>query len=110
MVIKKKLVRDKIHEIYKHRPMHVAGDKEYNDELVKKLDEEVDEFKENQNVEELVDIIEVCYAISEFKGMPLKDLEKMRLDKANKRGKFKKRIIFDEVDTEKQVDFGEQEQ
>jgi len=96
-MIKKKLVRDKIHEIYQHRPMHVADDFEYEQELTKKLQEETDEYKADGNVEELVDIIEVCYAIAEFRGVSLKELERMRVDKANKRGKFKKRIIFDEI-------------
>jgi predicted house-cleaning noncanonical NTP pyrophosphatase (MazG superfamily) len=109
MVLKKKLVRDKVHEIYSHRPMHVAGDKEYELELNKKLQEETEEYRISGKVEELVDIIEVCYAISELKGVSLKELEAMRIDKANKRGKFKKRIIFDEVDTEKPLDFEDQQ-
>ena len=96
----KKLVRDKIHEIYKFRPMHVAEDKEYEEELIKKLDEEVSEFKQSFAIEELADIIEVAYAISEFRGVSTQELEKIRRDKANKRGKFKKRVIFDELSKE----------
>lgn len=110
MVIKKKLVRDKIHEIYMHRPMHIADDAEYELELTKKLQEETDEYNQSGKVEELVDIIEVCYALAEFQGVSTKELGAMRLDKANKRGKFKKRIIFDEVDTEKTAEFEDQQQ
>ena len=110
MVMKKKLVRDKIHEIYQHRPMHVADDKEYELELIKKLQEEVGKYKISGKAEELVDIIELCYALAEFKGVSIRDLDKMRTDKANKRGKFKKRIIFDEVDPERAVGFEDQQQ
>ena len=101
----KKLVRDKVHEIYKFRPMHIADDGEYWQELLKKLDEEVGEFKENNSTEDLADIMEVIYAIAEFKGLSIQELDKVRRDKANKRGRFRRRIIFDEkFDDESQDD------
>ena len=68
---------------------------EYRDELIKKLQEEVDEFKKEDNAEELADIIEVVYAIAEFNGISIKELEKIRKEKAEKKGTFKKRIILD---------------
>ena len=109
MVLKKKLVRDKIHEIYQHRPMHVADDEEYEIELKKKLQEEVDKYIISGKSEELVDILELVYALSDFKGVSVKELEKMRSDKAQKRGKFKKRIIFDEHEPGKAVGFEEEQ-
>jgi len=77
--------------------MHTADDQEYWEELLKKMDEEIGEFKENPTIEELVDIIEVAYSMAEFRGVSIKELEGMRQDKANKRGRFKKRIIFDPI-------------
>lgn len=92
--MKKKLIRDKIHEIYELLDTHVAGDEEYALELRKKLQEEVDEYKESESPEELADIIEVIYAIAKFKNISIEELEKIRTDKADKRGSFDKRIIL----------------
>ena len=66
---KQKMVRDKIPEIYGLQKRHIADDKEYLRELIKKLQEEVDEFREDCEVEELADIIEVVYALAEFLGI-----------------------------------------
>ncbi len=107
-MIKKKLVRDKIHEIYEHRPMHIADDQEYSEELVKKLELEVGKLKKGIKAEDLIDIIELCHAMSEFKGLSARELEKMRKDKAKQRGRFKKRIIFDEFDPEQALNLGEE--
>lgn len=49
----KKLVRDKIPELFPGQNHYSADDKEYYEELIKKLQEEVDEFKESEEVEEL---------------------------------------------------------
>ena len=84
MISKKKLVRDKVHEIYQHREMHTADDQEYWEELLKKMDEEIGEFKENPTIEELVDIIEVAYSMAEFRGVSIKELEKMRVGLGSK--------------------------
>lgn len=53
--------------------------------------------KKSEDIEEIADIIEVLYAIVEFKGMSVKDLEKIRLEKVKKRGAFKKRLLLKEV-------------
>lgn len=96
---KQKLVRDKIPEIIKQKGQvpitHIADDEEYLKELVKKLQEEIDEFKEEHDVEELADIIEIVHAISEFYGTSAEELERIRKEKAEKRGQFKKRIIWE---------------
>ncbi len=92
---KQKLIRDKISEIHSLQKEHIADDKEYLKELIKKLQEEVDEFKDNHDIEELADIIEVVYALSEFYGTSIDDLQKIRKNKAKERGCFKKRIIWE---------------
>lgn len=99
MKIYRKLVRDKIPEIIKKNGdtarSHIAGRKEYWKKLIQKLEEEVKEFKEDSNEDELADILEILYAIRDFKKISPAKLEKIRKEKAKKRGGFKKRIILD---------------
>jgi 8-oxo-dGTP diphosphatase len=92
---KQKLVRDRIPEIYALQKNHIADDKEYLRELQGKLREEAEEFIESNDVEELADILEVVYALSEHCRTSPAELEKMRKDKAEKRGAFKKRQIWE---------------
>ena len=96
-----KLVRDKIPEIIKSTgkiPLtHIASDEEYFLKLKEKLQEEVDEFLKDDNPEELADILEVVYAISEFKKTSKEELESIRKNKAEKRGTFKGKIILEET-------------
>jgi predicted house-cleaning noncanonical NTP pyrophosphatase (MazG superfamily) len=97
----KKLVRDKIPEIIEkegRKPIfHIANKKEYWNALKLKLREEAEEFFEKPNMEELADILEVIYAICDFKKISKKELEKLRKKKEKERGGFKKRIVLDEV-------------
>ena len=95
-----KLVRDKIPEHIKKRggkpTAHIADKSEYWKKLKEKLFEEVEEFKSNENIEELADILEVLDAIIDYKGFNKKEISSIKKDKAKERGKFKKRIILDE--------------
>jgi predicted house-cleaning noncanonical NTP pyrophosphatase (MazG superfamily) len=96
-----KLIRDKIPEIIKKDnkiPItHIASDKEYYKKLKEKLIEEVNEFLKEDNEEEFADILEVIHSISDFKKFNKKEVNKIRENKAKKRGRFKQRIILDEV-------------
>ena len=96
-----KLVRDKIPEIIKQKGLtpttHFANDEEYWRKLKEKLQEEIDEFLDKSNEEELSDILEVIDAICEFKKIDKDKLESLRKKKSEERGKFKERIILDEV-------------
>jgi len=98
-----KLVRDKIPERIKNKGkvplIHLASDEEYWEKLKEKLKEEVSEFLEESTIEELADILEVVYAIKDFK-FKKEDLEKVRKTKEGERGKFKEKIILDEVKDE----------
>ena len=94
-----KLVRNKIPEIIRSKgktPItHIASDKEYDKKLKEKLIEEVNEFINDSNIEELVDILEVINAICENKGVSFDDLEIIRMKKLFERGGFDKKIILD---------------
>ncbi len=96
-----KLVRDKIPDIIKNNgeiPItHIASDKEYWAKLKEKLREEVDEFLEENNKEELSDILEVIDAICDFKKIDKNELEKIRKSKKEEKGGFKDKIILDET-------------
>ena len=93
-----KLVRDKIPEIINNdnrvAVTRILDNEEYLKELNTKLQEEVKEYLEDNNVEELADIIEVIYGILDSKNVSIEEFEKVRLEKVNKRGAFKQRIFF----------------
>ena len=102
MIEYNKLVRDKIPEIITQGGMkaitHIADEKEYEEALYQKLGEEVKEFQEKPSAEELADILEVVYAICDWKKIDRDELEKLRQEKAEKRGGFSKRIILEKTE------------
>jgi predicted house-cleaning noncanonical NTP pyrophosphatase (MazG superfamily) len=97
----KKLVRDRIPEIIRangEEPVtRLLDDKEYLEELIKKLKEEVAEFEADRSIEELADIKEVLIAIREALGIRADTLEDARRRKANRNGRFKRRIFLEGV-------------
>lgn len=62
-----------------------------------KLDEELAEYHNDQNIEELADLLEVIRAVTVARGYSLEDLEQVRAEKAAERGSFEKRIFLKEV-------------
>ena len=103
MSIKKynKLVRDRIPEIIEQSGKTCVTEILSNEEYLKmvdaKLDEELTEYHEDQNIEELADLIEVVYAAVIARGYTLEDLERARAEKAESRGQFTKKILLKEV-------------
>ena len=95
-----KLIRDKIPEYIKSKGgvsiTHIAKDEEYWLKLKEKLQEEVNEFIEAESIEEMADILEVVDAILDFKGFNKEELQKVKNNKADERGKFKDKIILEE--------------
>ena len=93
-----KLVRDLIPDIIqasgKTAEIEVVSDEVAFDYLVKKLDEEVAEFKTDQNLEELADVLEVLFALAQKLGYEEQDLLAKRLEKKNARGGFEKNIVL----------------
>ena len=83
-----KLVRDKIPDIILKDhclpSTRILNDDEYIKELNKKLMEEVNEYLEAENIEEMVDILEVIRAILEAKNVTYDEIEEKRIKKAKK--------------------------
>ena len=97
-----KLIRDKIPEIIEAEgrkcKIETLSDEEYLKCLNDKLLEEVNEYLESGNVEELADLEEVLRAILKAKSVDYESFEKIRIDKVEKRGAFDKRLLLKETD------------
>lgn len=95
-----KLVRDKIPEVIRasggNAVVHIANPAEYWQKLMEKLLEEIEEFKKDESLEELADVLEVIDAIIEYKQFDFKMVVEIKQKKARERGRFKNRIILDE--------------
>lgn len=100
-----KLIRDRISEIIKHNgktPItRILNEKEYIEEIGKKIGEELTEYLEAEakehKVEELADLLELINTLAQHEGVTLEDVEKVRKQKAGKRGGFQERIFLVEV-------------
>ena len=77
--------------------IEILDDSTYKQLLDDKLGEELREYLSNDSVEELADLIEVIYAILNYRGVSLEDFESMRSEKAAERGAFQERILLKEV-------------
>lgn len=97
-----KLIRDRIPAILRDSgkafKTRIATPEEFEPYAIKKLKEELDEFKESLAVEELADLLEVVYAIARGRGLSAADLEDLRLRKAKERGGFEQRVVLIEAD------------
>lgn len=91
-----KLIRDKIPEIItssgKQCLVETMNEPEYIEALDAKLNEELEEYQTDKSLEELADLLEVMYAVVRARGYTLEELERVRKQKAEKRGGFEKRL------------------
>lgn len=96
-----KLVRDRIPEIIvadgKDCEYESLLDKDLHDQLRRKLEEEVEEFLLEDNLEELADILEVVFALTKSLGHSAEELMEVREDKRKKRGGFDAGIMLNKV-------------
>ncbi len=96
-----KLIRDRIPEIIEKSGKEAVVEKAEGDHLLDllnlKLDEELAEYKESGNIEELADLVEVIYGILECKGILIDNFETIRKDKVAKRGAFKEGLVLKKV-------------
>ena len=93
-----KLVRDRIPEIIEAKgdkcKIDILSDEEYLKMIDAKLDEELEEYHKDQNIEELADLLEVVFAAAIARGYTLEQLEAIRAKKAGERGGFKEKILL----------------
>lgn len=106
-VIHNKLVRDKIAEIINNSGrkanIRILNDSEYYSELKKKLQEEVDEFLNSDNIEELADILEVIEALALVSFSSFDQVLQIKEDKKLHRGSFKSKIFLESVQDSSQI-------
>ena len=96
-----KLVRDNIPDIIKKNGeepiIEILDNERYKEELEKKLQEECMEVinaKGNDRIEELADLLEVMYSLTELEDKIMEDVEKVRIEKKLKRGAFSNKIYL----------------
>jgi len=97
-----KLVRDLIPDVIPHDRTHLyrfkeVSEDEYGRLLKQKLVEEVHEFLEAENVEELADIYEVIDALIKLKQFDKEQILQVQQKKRKKRGGFEKRLLMENV-------------
>jgi len=102
MKVYNKLIRDKIPQIIedsgKSPSVEILDDSDYVKSLNVKLQEELDEYLEDESVEELADIVEVIMAILKHKEVSLEAFESIRKKKIEDRGAFEKKLFLRHVE------------
>lgn len=102
MITYNKLVRDLIPSIIqqegKQCQTRTLSDQEYQKALIQKLQEEVTEFTEEPNLEELADILEVIQALAKALDSDIETVRNIQQKKSQNRGGFDKRIFLEWVD------------
>ena len=97
-MVHNKLVRDQIPAIIarqgREANIRILSPEEYTCALEQKLDEETAEFHKEKNLEELADILEVVYALTEDLGSTKEELLEVYREKHEKRGGFRDRIFL----------------
>ena len=97
-----KLVRDKIIDIIqadgKKVEYEIMDKEEHLDYLNQKLLEELDEYLESKNIEELADLVEVVYGILYLKSIDIEEFEDIRESKKKEKGGFERGIKLLEVE------------
>lgn len=100
-IIHNKLVRDKIPQIIEQSGKicvtRILSDKEYAAALNAKLQEELNEYLADGSMEELADLLEVMMAAAKARGHDFSEVEAIRREKAEKRGRFNDCIYLESV-------------
>lgn len=101
MKVYNKLVRDRIPEVIEKSgstcEIEIVEGIKKQELLEKKLLEEVNEYMEDKNLEELADVMEVLFGLANELGYSEEDLLKKRNQKLQERGGFKEGIVLKNV-------------
>ena len=96
-----KLVRDKIPQVLDSKgitcTIRIVEGQEYIDWLSAKLKEEVEEFIQDNNEEEIADIMEVLRAIIAAHGFSSEYIEEIRKNKLEERGGFSAKLVLEQT-------------
>ena len=99
MKVYNKLVRDLIPQIIEKGgskfDIHIAENEEYGKLLEEKLMEEVNEYLEAKNLEELADVLEVLVGLAGSLGYTEEELFDMRRKKKEERGGFNEGVVLE---------------
>ena len=60
----------------------------------------IQEYYQEQNIEELADLLEVLYATAKARGYSIEELERVRVEKQKARGGFDKKILLKSVNSD----------
>lgn len=102
MKVYNKLVRDKIPQVIEEDGRKCETSIVLKEQLLPlledKLKEEINEFIQDRNLEELADIMEVVFGLAENLGYSEEDLLKKREEKKEARGGFKEGVFLKTVE------------
>lgn len=97
-----KLVRDNIPKLIEEsgrkQTSRVLNVKEYEEALMDKIVEEIEEYRVSKNEEEIADIYEVLDCLVKLKEYEPMHIDYLRLIKREARGSFHDRILLVEVE------------
>ena len=93
-----KLVRDEIPRIIEESGSscvtEILSTEAYLEKLEEKLSGELAEYRESKSLEELADLLEVMKALVAARGETWDEVERLQVEKREKRGGFEKRILL----------------
>lgn len=96
-----KLVRDKILDFIRkdnRKPVfHIADDREYEEQLLRKLKEEAEELSESCELKEIADVLEIVESLCELRGWSTEEVRRAKEKRAEERGGFRERIILEKA-------------
>lgn len=97
-----KLVRDRVPELIEEsgrkQVSRTLNEEEYEQALMDKIVEEIEEYRLSKNEEEIADIYEVLDCLVKLKDYEPMHIDYLRLIKREARGSFHKRILLEEVE------------
>lgn len=97
-----KLVRDQvpklIEESGRKQVSRTLNEAEYEQALMDKIVEEIEEYRVSNNEEEIADIYEVLDCLVKLKDYEPMHIDYLRLIKREARGSFHNRILLEEVE------------
>lgn len=97
-----KLVRDRIPELIQESgrkcSSRILSDDEYYEALLDKIVEEIEEYRESDNEEELADVFEVLDCLVQLKEYEPMHIDYLKLIRREARGSYKDKILLIDVD------------